>query len=35
MVKCDQIAIHLYLLGTNPNTNKPRDIRIKPNINEY
>ncbi len=35
IVKCNQIAIHLYLLPTNPNTDKPIDIQMILNINEY
>jgi hypothetical protein len=34
MVKSDQIAIHLYSLTTNLNTDKPIDIRSRQNINE-
>ena len=33
IVKSNQIAICLYLFATNLNTNKPRDIRSRPNIN--
>jgi hypothetical protein len=35
MDKCNRIAIHLHLLATNLNANKPIDISIIPNINEY
>jgi hypothetical protein len=35
IVKCNQIALHLYLLAMNPNTDKPKDIQIRPNINKY
>ncbi len=35
IVKCNWIALHLYLLAMNLNTDKPIDIRIRPNINEY
>jgi hypothetical protein len=31
IVKCNQIALHLYSLATNPNTDKPIDIRIRLN----
>ncbi len=34
IAESDQIALHLYLLATNPNTDKPIDIRSGPNINE-
>jgi hypothetical protein len=34
IVKSDRIAIHLYSLTTNPNTEKPIDIGSRPNINE-
>jgi hypothetical protein len=35
IVKSDRIAIRLYLLATNPNTDKPIDIQSRPNIKEY
>jgi len=34
IVECNWIAMHLYSLGTNPNTDKPIDIWIRLNINE-
>ncbi len=34
IAESDQIAIRLYLLATNPNTDKPIDIQSRPNINE-
>ncbi len=34
IVESNQIAIHLYSLATNPNTDKPIDIQSRPNINE-
>ncbi len=34
IVKSNRIAIHLYSLATNPNTDKPIDIRSRLNINE-
>ena len=33
-VESDRIAICLYSLATNPNTDKPIDIQSRPNINE-
>ncbi len=30
----ERIVIRLYSLATNPNTNKPIDIRSRPNINK-
>ncbi len=35
IVECNWIALHLYSFATNLNTDKPIDIRIRPNINEY
>ena len=35
IVECNWIAIHLYSLAINPNTDKPIDIRIRLNINKY
>ncbi len=35
IVECNWIVIHLYSLATNLNTDKPIDIQIRPNINEY
>ncbi len=35
IVKSNQRAICLYLFATNLNTDKPRDIQSRPNINEY
>jgi len=34
IAESDRIAIHLYSLAMNPNTDKPIDIRSRPNINE-
>jgi hypothetical protein len=34
IIKSNQIAIHLYSLATNLNTDKPIDIQNRPNINE-
>ncbi len=34
IVESDRIALHWYSLATNPNTDKPMDIRSRPNINE-
>ncbi len=35
IVKCNQIALCLYSLATNMNTDQPMDIQIRLNINEY
>jgi hypothetical protein len=34
IVECNQIALCLYWLASNPITNKPIDIWIRPNINQ-
>ncbi len=35
IVKCNQIALCLYLLATKLNMDKPIDIQIRPNKNKY
>ncbi len=35
IVECNWIALCWYLFAMNLNTNKPIDIWIRPNINEY
>ncbi len=34
LVDSNQIAIHLYSLAMNPNTDKPIDIQSRPYIND-
>jgi hypothetical protein len=34
-VKCNQIALHLYLLAMNLNTDTPINDQIRPNLNKY
>jgi hypothetical protein len=35
IVECNRIALHLYSLAMNLNTDKLIDIRIRLNINKY
>ncbi len=35
IVECNSIALCLCSLASNPNTDIPVDIQIRPNINEY